>query len=105
LKKDDPATWDRCMFFLERKRRFCNMQRCEGLQHCGVHVNDGKTGASKANSVGSSTRVRPTLCFFSYALYLTPCPPLCSRGRGIESEFLAPWTPATRFTPTRSQPT
>eukprot|EP00614_Pseudopedinella_elastica_P021800 CAMPEP_0172640656 /NCGR_PEP_ID=MMETSP1068-20121228/223998_1 /TAXON_ID=35684 /ORGANISM="Pseudopedinella elastica, Strain CCMP716" /LENGTH=57 /DNA_ID=CAMNT_0013454077 /DNA_START=83 /DNA_END=252 /DNA_ORIENTATION=+ len=44
VRKDDPATWSKCMFFLERKKRFCNMQRVAGQDMCGVHVNGGLAG-------------------------------------------------------------
>ena len=40
----DAATWTQCMFFLTRKRRFCNMARCKGHDFCGVHVNGGVSG-------------------------------------------------------------
>jgi hypothetical protein len=32
------AGWDRCMHFLARKQRYCNMARTPGQQYCGVHL-------------------------------------------------------------------
>jgi hypothetical protein len=48
-KRLDSKTWSQCMFWLEQKRRHCNMARVPGHELCGVHVNGGGSGASKSH--------------------------------------------------------
>ena len=39
-----------CMFWMERKRRFCNLARVRKLQFCGNHVNGGTHGAASSRN-------------------------------------------------------
>jgi len=38
------AGWDRCLHFLPRKQRYCNMARTPGQQFCGVHLAESSKG-------------------------------------------------------------
>jgi hypothetical protein len=40
------STWSRCMFWKTHQRRYCGMERVDGANFCGVHVNDGDFGAA-----------------------------------------------------------
>jgi tRNA:m4X modification enzyme len=33
----DGKRWDRCMFWMERKHRYCCMPRSDGIMYCGAH--------------------------------------------------------------------
>ncbi|DAZ95647.1 TPA: hypothetical protein N0F65_002276 [Lagenidium giganteum] len=39
--------WDRCMFKILRKNRFCNLERVNGAMYCGNHLPDDVLVASK----------------------------------------------------------
>jgi hypothetical protein len=40
--KADPATWPRCLEFMTKKKRFCNLPRLPGINKCGVHHEGGQ---------------------------------------------------------------
>ena len=40
--KADPATWSRCLEFMTKKKRFCNLPRLPGVDKCGVHHEGGQ---------------------------------------------------------------
>mmetsp|Transcript_5421 Transcript_5421/g.15728 ORF Transcript_5421/g.15728 Transcript_5421/m.15728 type:complete len:99 (-) Transcript_5421:3018-3314(-) len=32
-----PENWDRCQFYVERKKRFCRQRPADGKKYCGNH--------------------------------------------------------------------
>ncbi|KAF1322709.1 tRNA guanosine-2'-o-methyltransferase, partial [Globisporangium splendens] len=51
--------WERCMFKLVRKNRFCNMERIAGAQYCGNHLPaDATVSSKKAQKFKAHTRTR-----------------------------------------------
>ena len=40
----ESGNWDRCMQFLPKKKRYCNMARTDGSEYCGVHMSTSKRG-------------------------------------------------------------
>lgn len=58
-KQEVGSQWERCMFRVVRKNRFCNIARVPGSQFCGNHLPADDAGASKrSNKFKSGERTR-----------------------------------------------
>lgn len=56
-KAAEAENWTRCMFFMTKKRRYCNMARFPGSQYCGVHRYEATDDKAASNpSVRAETR-------------------------------------------------